>query len=1165
MTTHPELPVNLFDDFFSQLHDHSPFQWQTRLAERVCRGDWPRGIKLPTSSGKTSCLEIAIFSLAHQAWRQHTDGIPISAPRRIFFFVDRRIVVNEAFQRAERIRDRLEQASDGVLAIVKHWLQSLAGSTDAPPLDCFELRGGIYRDDAWVRSPLQPTVLASTVDQIGSRLLFRGYGVSDRNLSIHAALAANDSLILLDEAHCSKPFSQTLEAIARYRDAFLEADESPRWATEPIRTPFEFVEMTATPRAGSDADVFGLVDGDYTADTQLKERHACAKPIRLVSSNAKGGQQNAQLAKKLVEEVEGLARGDDGFEPCRRIAIVVNRVDCARSAFALLEKKHPGRVELMIGRMRPIDRDKLTMKLQERFRTGCKESLTEPHFVVATQCLEVGADFDFDGMVTQCASLDALRQRFGRLNRLGKTDHARGAIVMADGDRAPRKPDPIYGESLPATWQWLSDENHQSSEGVVDFGVIAMDALIERSREDSVESAESIEKLSAPSPDAPVLMPAHLDILCQTSPRPALEPDIAAYLHGPNRGLPEVRVCWRADLPERSSYRKTEEWLEACRQTLAVCPPSTVECLSVPLPLFRNWLQGLEQKQADDSGDVLGEAVPEENDGTGGSSKSDRVVSPLHRYGVVWTGRTCQAASARTSSQGKRQRRSSDQSEEPDAVRPNSLVVLPVSAGGWSSLGHLPDAPPEPVHTPVEAAPGRLPLRQPGHAESLSDDRATKVTVSSQQRELARIDAGSEAFKRIRNRDILRVHRNLITCNADCAALSGLWKYLASDHADNLPWSSDALRIRDEDDVDPFAPAIDGESDDGVGVDNTNHLAVTRAALATVPIKRAPMVRYPGGFVVTGPRLTTAQQLRRELPRPSFDDDFDEQNVDADRQVSLSDHLADVAEVTGQFCQRLGIETALQAALVAAAERHDLGKADPRFQALLRGSSLNMAYMQPRLWAKSASGAAARSLNDSAGNDSGSTGADVLPKGFRHEMLSLELARQIQADLDDAGRDVMQHAIAAHHGHARPLAPVVFDETPPDVSLDRLFESGDARLAVRLTAEQRLASPAHRLDSGISERFWKLNRRFGWWGLAWLESTLRLADWVASAQPRELLPRVLDARPATPDVPNSREHRLSFPGLNGANPLGFLAALGLFRHVATLQDPDVQCHWEISG
>jgi len=78
-------PRSDFAAFFRAVHGFEPFPWQTKLAESVCEGTWPDSLSLPTASGKTAVIDVAVFGLAAR------DG---DAPRRIFMTVDRRLVVD---------------------------------------------------------------------------------------------------------------------------------------------------------------------------------------------------------------------------------------------------------------------------------------------------------------------------------------------------------------------------------------------------------------------------------------------------------------------------------------------------------------------------------------------------------------------------------------------------------------------------------------------------------------------------------------------------------------------------------------------------------------------------------------------------------------------------------------------------------------------------------------------------------------------------------------------------------------------------------------------------------------------------------------------------------------------------------------------------------------
>jgi CRISPR-associated endonuclease/helicase Cas3 len=954
-----------FAAFFSALWGVDPFPWQTVLADKVATGRWPAALDLPTASGKTACIEVALFALATQADLPTEQRL---APRRIWFVVDRRIVVDEAFDRARRIADKLAVAGSGPLAVVADRLRALAGTNR--PLAVARLRGGVFRDDGWARLPSQPAVITSTVDQLGSRMLFRGYGLSQRTSPIFAGLAANDSLVLLDEAHCSVPFLQTARAVERYR-----TDE---WTEVRLPSPFAFVVMSATPPSEvPESEVFPGADRDSALDHPvLRERLHANKQAELVEVRAKKRGDEDEFVVAAADRARGFIE-----QGRQRVAVMVNRVAAASRIAAALEESSAGGYEvvLLTGRLRPCERDHIVKRWKRFLRADAPESPEKPIITVTTQCLEVGADFSFDALVTEAASLDALRQRFGRLDRMGTAKTSPAVILIRGRDVDPNEsePDPLYGSALAKTWELLATKAGDAR--TIDFGIEAL--------RKTLEDVDDFAPYLAPAEDAPILLPAHLDLLCQTSPLPHPEPGMQQYLHGVGRGEPEAQVVWRADLGEDHGA-----WLE----TVAICRPVSGEMLTAPLWLLRSWLREPSETTGRDSGgDIEGESIRTDN-GRGGSCR------PF----LLWRGRRSRVA--RTA----------------EEIVPGDVVVVP-AAYGIKGLGTA------------------------GGIEGLGQERA---------------DLWERAIETAGRGAAVRLNRALLGPWLACESLRRLVELAEAPAVDrgDLEEAIDAVL-----DFEPTA-------EDGP-VPPEWWRDLLRAARA------GRVERHPAGGLIL-----FARPVKGAHEEPDLFADDDDLTCATGAEQSLDEH-ADLVRRTVEKLASLCLPESLCQAVTEAAYWHDAGKLDSRFQILL--------HQGDELAALAADGPLAKSPAVPASPAQRSTlrRASGLPENFRHEMLSVQLAMTHAGDFsDEASRDLFLHLIASHHGHARPLAPICEDPNPPSVcgklGTHSLFLSPDAR---------RSWIP-HRIDSGLADRFWRLTRRYGWWGLAYVEAIVRFGDWYAS-------------------------------------------------------------------
>ena len=97
-----------------------------------------------------------------------------------------------------------------------------------------------------------------------------------------------------------------------------------------------------------------------------------------------------------------------------KLLIVCNQVKRAQELYETIEYLYPEVKKMLVhSRFKRMDRARLETDLREDFN----KLENAPCIVVSTQVVEVSLDISFDVMITECAPIDALTQRFGRINR----------------------------------------------------------------------------------------------------------------------------------------------------------------------------------------------------------------------------------------------------------------------------------------------------------------------------------------------------------------------------------------------------------------------------------------------------------------------------------------------------------------------------------------------------------------------------------------------------------------------------------------------------------------------------------------------------------------------------------------------------------------------------
>lgn len=517
--------TELFDPAFTSLTGHQPFPWQRSLFEEFLALRFPDSCDIPTGLGKTSIIAIWLIALSAKAQA----GTASEFPRRLVYVVNRRTVVDQATDEAVSMRERLRTPQED-LRFVAGGLAKLSARSNDSPLAISTLRGEFADNAEWRDDPARSAVIVGTVDMIGSRLLFGGYGCGFKSRPLHAAFLGQDVLLVHDEAHLEPAFQALIATIQKVQQ---ECGEYRR---------FRVMELTATSRTS--AETFHLGEADLRHDV-VRRRMNAGKGI--VFHPVENDKQTAGAVVDLA------IRHEKGSQA---VLVFLRRVEDVEAVAARLrDAQH--HVRTLTGTMRGLERDALAKddSIFARFQPHPGRAVqTGTVYLVCTSAGEVGVNISADHLICDLTPFDSMAQRFGRVNRWGSGD-ARIEIVHVDtlaSDTHDGEADESSGARQPTGLQRDFDIRVQRTLALLQQLPVRNDGLRDASPSALANLPAAARRAAfTPEPRIPIATDVLLDRWALTSIRGKMpgRPAVTDWLHGEAEWEPpQTTVAWRAEV-----------------------------------------------------------------------------------------------------------------------------------------------------------------------------------------------------------------------------------------------------------------------------------------------------------------------------------------------------------------------------------------------------------------------------------------------------------------------------------------------------------------------------------------------------------------------------------------------------------------------------------------